>query len=66
MGVKNYTIVQNSYRRGTLSFKKIPFYLWRIKTRGFNGIQKTIITALMTIFVFAFVSLIYFFITKGL
>ncbi|MEQ6125037.1 hypothetical protein AAON49_12595 [Pseudotenacibaculum sp. MALMAid0570] len=66
MGVKNYTIVQSSYKQRTLTFKRIPFYLWKLKTRGFNGVQLTIVTALMSFFVFAFVSLIYFFITKGL
>jgi len=66
MGENNYTIVQSSYKRRALTFEKIPNYLWKIKTKGFNLFQKTIIAALVSIFAFGFVSLIYLFITKGL
>ena len=66
MGENNYTIVQSSYKQRALRFEKVPHYLWRLKTRGFNVFQRTIITALVSIFTFGFVSLIYFFITEGL
>jgi len=66
MGVKDYTIVQSSFRQDTLTFRKIPFTLWKRKTKGFNGLQKAFITSLVSIFAFGFVSLVYFFITEGL
>lgn len=66
MGVKNYTIVQSSFRQDSLSFRKIPYALWSTKTRGFNTVQKAVITSLVSFFAFGFVSLVYFFITEGL
>lgn len=66
MGVKDYTIVQSSFRQESLSFGKIPFALWKRKTGGFNAVQKTVITSLVSFFAFGFVSLVYFFITEGL
>lgn len=66
MGENNYTIVQSSYKQRTLTFEKVPYYLWKMKTKGFSLLQKAIITTLVSIFAFGFASLMYLFITEGL
>jgi len=66
MGENNYTIVQNSYRQRTLTLQKIPYYFWKMKTKGLNIFQKVFITTLVSIFAFGYISLMYFFITEGL
>lgn len=66
MGENNYTIMQSSYKQRALSLEKVPFYLWKTKTKGFNFFQRAIITTLVSIFTFGYVLLMYFFITEGL
>ena len=66
MGENNYTIVQSSYKERTRTFEKVPSYLWNARTKGFSLLQKAIITTLVSIFAFGFVSLMYLFITEGL
>ena len=63
MGENNYTIDQSSYKPKTLTFEKIPYHLWKFKTKGFNLFQRIVVTALASMVAFAFVSLLYVCIT---
>jgi hypothetical protein len=66
MGENNYTIVQRPRKRKALTFDKVPYYLWKLKTREFNALQTIIVAALISIFAFGFIALIYLFFTEGL
>ena len=66
MGENNYTFIQSSYEQKPLSLEKVPYHLWKIKTKGFSILQRAFIAMLISIFVFGYASLIYMFITEGL
>ena len=66
MGEHNYTFIQSSYKQKAPSLDKLPYILWKIKTKGFSLLQRAFITMLISIFAFGYISLIYLFITEGL